>query len=257
MSENPSPNSALVWYPAMAKAADNTGVEVPETEFVDLPEMEVCAGWIDGEPEGDFPFDIIAEDAKRLGYPVFVRTDMTSAKHHGLEGYRARDEDELRAAVRWAIESNYMAMGMPHPQAILLRDWIDLDAGFHDNRRSITDSGVKIAREFRFFAEAESVYCQHFYWPAESMKDPDADDWEQRLDELSKVGERELNRLGEYAKACATETPGDLAWSVDVAADEDGNWWGIDMALAGMSWHPEECPMADEFEDPREVIADA
>lgn len=248
-----SPNSALVWYPPMAQAADETDVEVPETEFVDVPGMGVCAGWIDGEPQDDFPFDTIAERAEFIGYPVFVRTDITSAKHHGLKGYRARDEGELRTAVRWALEASFVSMGTPLPSAIMLRDWIDLEAGFHDNRRSITDSGVKITREFRLFADAEGVYCHHFYWPEDSMMDPDETDWEERLAELSTIGERDLDRLGEYAKACADEAPGDLTWSVDVGADENGYWWGIDMAVAGMSWHPEDCPKSDEFEDPREV----
>lgn len=251
-----SPNSALTWYPAMAQAADETTVEVPETEFVDIPEMDVCARYIDGENPDEFPFDVIAEDAESLGYPVFVRTDITSAKHHGLDGYRARDEDELRVAVRWALEANYMAMGTPHPSAIMLRDWIELDYGFHDDRRRITDEGVRIAREFRFFADPEMVRCQHFYWPEDSMQDPDRDDWREQLVELSKIGEYELDELCEYAEACVEHAPGDVAWSVDVAADQDGNWWGIDMALAGMSWHPEDCAMADEFEDPRMVSSD-
>lgn len=237
--ESASPNSALVWIPAMERAADHhKDVHVPETEFVDI-DAQAAGNWIDGDPEG-FNFGDVVDAAERLRYPVFVRTDITSAKHQGMAGIRARDEDELRTAVRWALESNFMAMGIPQPKAIVVRDWIELSLGFYDDAQ-ITDSKRQIAREFRAFATPDEHLCTHFYWPEDSIHSTECDDWRERLESMAELSEYEEAVMADYATTVAEIVPKAAPWSVDFGIGSHGAIYAIDMALGNLSWHPE-CP---------------
>jgi len=241
-------NSALTWRPAMEAAGEQSAVRIATTEFVAIPEKDAAIDFVDGAPS-EFPIQEIEASAERLGYPVFVRTDQTSAKHHGVSGYRARDAEELRIAVSHALEANLMAMSMPAPAAIMLSDWIAIETGFHDTRIG-GGLGTRIGREFRLFADSSEVFCTHFYWPADSMKRPSRNDWRAQLSRLADVDVPEPVR--DFACQAVAETPREIAWSVDIAQDECGDWWGIDMAVAGMSWHPEDCEHADSFVGQRE-----
>lgn len=243
--ESASPNSALVWIPAMERAADHhEDVHVPETVFVDI-ESEAAANWIDGD--GDrFNFADVADAAESLRYPVFVRTDITSAKHQGMAGIRARDEDELRTAVRWALESNFMSMGTPQPKAIVVRDWIELSLGFYDDSR-MTDSKRQIAREFRAFATPDEHLCTHFYWPEDSIHSTECEDWRDRLESMAELDESQEMAMVNYATTVAEIVPKRAPWSVDFAIGSHGSVYAIDMALGDLSWHPD-CPQKDRIE---------
>lgn len=239
-----SPNSALVWMPVMEATAEDYGVHVPDSATVPI-DAKAAFNFVDGDASS-FNIGEIESAADSLGYPAFVRTDITSAKHKGLVGIRARDADELRTAVSWAIEANAMKMGSPWPQAIILREWIDLAVGFYDEAH-ITDSKRQIAREFRAFASPKELLCVHFYWPEDSIHDTDADDWQQRLESMSKLADADRELFESYATDVAYRVPKADVWSVDFARSARGQWYAIDMALADMSSHPD-CPKKEPIQ---------
>ena len=75
----PDPNSALIWFPPIHAA----GLPVPRTAFVAYEPMSlwpICDGQ---EPLANFPIAKLKETAAQMGYPVFIRTDLASAKHDG------------------------------------------------------------------------------------------------------------------------------------------------------------------------------
>jgi hypothetical protein len=230
----PDPNSALIWFPAIRDA----GLPVPRTEFVEFdPDMlwPIC----DGKPaRDDFPMRQLENTCECVGYPVFIRTDLSSAKHDGPESFRADSPVDLWRCIVRTFEDNACKDLASFLRAWMVREWINIESSF------TAFGGLAIGREWRLFANQEMVSCQHFYWPEEAFSDGYgvAAGWEPKLAALrerlnSSEGELLRNLASRAARAI-----GDGAWSVDFAFDTDGKPWLIDMARAESSWHPEHKP---------------
>lgn len=242
--------SALTWH-GWLEAAD---VPTPETVFCDAltyvpPEDR------EGELEATVDADAVREcvaDAP-FDYPVFVRTDQAAAKHgftnvHG--GSRIDGPSDVADTVGDLLLGNQLAgiVGKPY-RTLMLREWLPLAASFE------AFGGTPIAPEVRVFvdAEAEEIQCYHFYWPKEAISRPDREDWEHLHDAMvhMALGKAQTERYLSYARKVAEEIPAG-EWSVDFAYAENdhydggrlGEWYAIDAALAGPSWHPEECENA-------------
>jgi hypothetical protein len=230
-------NSALMWFPAI-KAA---GLPVPRTVFVPY-DHRACLPIFDGEPSGEFTrlVEAIGKAIIEVGSPVFVRTDLSSAKHSGPQAYRIADSEPIGQAVASTIEDNEMKFWMERsgPKAFMVRQFLDLDAPF------TAFSGLPISREWRLFADGEHVICLHPYWPAQALANyvRGVPDWREKLAELHRVP-LNIIELGGMAVRAA-KVCGGGAWSVDFAQDRAGKWWLIDMAVAKASWHWPGCPEA-------------
>lgn len=189
---------------------------------------------LDGEA-AEYGLDALLTAGERLGYPVFLRTDLSSAKHEGPDAYKVEGPDDWPSRVWRTIEDN--AMKDLWPSAFLVREWLDLEAPF------VAFGGHPIANEWRVFASGDRVHCHHFYWPEEAISyfpGEEPEHWQEQLREMS-------YRVMPYslrvkAKTAAQLCPEGKAWSVDFAKDKAGDWWLIDMAEAKASWHPDDCP---------------
>lgn len=228
-----NPNSARYWWPRTKDAEEHLRANLPETRFVEFDPWE-AVGLLDGE-DGEFPDHELKVVAGEIGYPVFVRTDLSSAKHSGMSHMRAVDITELRQTALRTIEANVMNGMLAN--SLMLREFIDLEWNFK------AFGGTRIAREFRVFASGNTVYCSHFYWPEDAIERPDKGDWQERLDYLNQRDAEDI-ALMEHDARIAAAACGDGAWSVDFAMDWLGNWWLIDMARAEDSWHAENCPQS-------------
>jgi hypothetical protein len=75
---NRSRSCLLYWLPKIK----DLGIPIPETDWVEIPHT---LGWklIDGKGLEEFrPYlEKIKEKARRIGYPIFIRTDQASGKH--------------------------------------------------------------------------------------------------------------------------------------------------------------------------------
>jgi len=224
-----NPNSALVWLPPIIAA----GLPVPRTEIVPFDPFALYPILDGQEPEAAFSIDTIHEACRRIGYPSFLRTDLSSAKHDGPRAYRIGSEDELWKCVYLTFESNALKDLASENHSFLVREFINIPPIF------TAFSGLPIGREWRIFASQESVLCEHFYWPQEAFE---------RLPGLPETWKADLEHLAaqrdgiEDLKAMAlraAQAVGHGSWSVDFAQDDSGKWWLIDMALSAASWHPE------------------
>lgn len=223
-----NPNSALIWLPAIQSA----GLPVPETIIVPYAHHE-CLGIFDGEHSDEFSrlSNEVMKVANKIGFPVFIRTDLTSAKHSGPQAYRI-DADGQNEPIAETLEDTELKMWMERngPKAFLVRKFLTLDAAF------TAFGGLPIAREFRFFADSERVLCWHPYWPVEAIDGhgPSREDWRQCLvAHHVEPQDRSLWAMAiEAARAC-----GGGEWSVDFCRDTDGKWWLLDMATAMDSYH--------------------
>jgi hypothetical protein len=223
------PNSALVWLPPIVAA----GLPVPRTEIVKFSPSALYPILDGQEPEAEFSIDSIHDACRRIGYPAFLRTDLSSAKHDGPRAYRVATEKDLWRCVYLSFESNALKDLACQNHAFLVRQFITIPSVF------TAFSGLPIGREWRIFASQESVLCEHFYWPQEAFE---------RCPGLPETWKDDLNQIAEMSDGIedlkqmalrAAQAVGHGSWSVDFAQDDAGKWWLIDMALAGASWHPE------------------
>lgn len=232
MDMTTDPNSALIWFPVLVRA----GLPVPRTEIVPFDNAQMwCEIGESNEPGEPINWPAMRAAAEAVGFPCFVRTDLSSAKHNGPTSYCCESVEDVERVVRDTFYDN--CMKDLWPTAILFRQWLDLDATFR--AFGYGEEGHPIAREWRIFAAKDGVRCRHFYWPADAIEDhdPTADDWRTRLARLEEIDPETAAELEAMAVAAVAELDGE--WSVDFAFDMRGRWWLIDMARARSSWHPE------------------
>lgn len=226
-----NPNSALTWLPPIQAA----GLPVPRTEIVRYDPQDLFPT-LDGEMYGDgFPLDDLRAACERIGFPVFLRTDLSSAKHTGKRAWLVENQDELIQSVFATFEDNELKWLGGATQAFLLREYLPLKHSFRSFR------GLPIARERRFFVDQEGVLCSHPYWPEDAFERQRGlpDGWQAQLVELSELPKADEMDLLQSLSRKAVLAIGQGSWSVDWAQDVAGKWWLIDMAAAADSWHPD------------------
>lgn len=235
-----NPNSALYWLPAAVEAADfYDELHVPETEIIEFDFMDSLM-MLEGARPDSFPWGELDTAACELGWPVFIRTDLSSAKHDGLDGVQAAHADAVEEVAVGLVRD--AAKKMMRSSAFLVREWIDIDSEFE------AFDGLPIGVEFRVFATPDEALCTHYYWPEDSIEKASLPErcWQIERDHLEHA--RKPGWMDAAAMTAAFEAdfqhgidvPG-RAWSVDFARDESGDWYLIDMALAEDSWHAEDC----------------
>lgn len=231
-----NPTALSHWFPLIEAA----GLPVPRTIIVDIDDgaREAMFGIFDGVDQGDAKpfFERIEKAADQVGYPAFLRTDDTSGKH-GWEGTcHLPSADVIPSRVAGIVEYSELAslMGLPWDRWAVREFLPTMPVGVC--RRY---GNMPICREFRFFAEGDTVHCFHPYWPADSLAQGHAEyhsafDFE-AFSTLSVADEVELRQMAIAAsKACGG------AWSIDFLETERG-WFLTDMAEAHKSYHWPSC----------------
>ena len=242
-----NPNSALYWFPRLERA----GVKTLRTSFVEF-DWKAVLPMLDGESNRAIS-DLVDETVQACyGFrlPVFLRTDLASAKHSGPSAYKVSDVRRDVPNVLLKTLEEVIGIKDLFPSAIMVRQWLRLD------HRFVAFGGHPIASEWRVFASAERVECIHFYWEEDAIrffgskgvKEPD--NWvdQLRLQRKQRLPALHLLKAVKAAKAC----PASRYWSVDFALDRDGSHWLIDMATAAASWHPDDCRNRLRFLAPEE-----
>jgi carbamoylphosphate synthase large subunit len=228
-----NPNSAFYWLPRVADLDAGVAIATPRSHLIPIDFMDAI-GVIEGErpARACLPMESLHAAAADLGLPVFVRSDLKSAKHQGEPAMVAWTPDQLASVCARVLASNVQTMH--RPAGLCLRERLDLEVLFHDG-------GTPIAREFRVFASDESADRIVPYWPVESIDEPDVEPATARelLADAQVLLDEERSYLAAAAVAAAGACPAADAWSVDFAVDDAGRWWLIDMARREDSWEPE------------------
>ena len=234
MSADEDRNSLLYWWPAVQRL----GIPAPDTEIVMIPDG-LLEGILGHEPEklaeAGWPkfFQAVADAADRMGgYPVFLRTDILSGKHNWDDTCYVPSLRVLEKHIGALIEESYIPLGIPDPQAFVVREFLPLQSAFK------AFHGLPISLEWRLFAQDGELECLHFYWTPDAIKGWGRyklpKDWKQQLANLASI--EPPVEVEAWARAVTKELGG--AWSVDVACDMEGQWHLIDMAEAERNWHP-------------------
>ena len=241
-------DSAKFWLPQLELHPDPwlRGI-IPQTAVVDYNE-ELLSPSLRGEHSDEYDRLYYAVE-KVIGLafqtPVFIRTDITSAKHAGKSAYKVSNYDELNHALLTTLSHSQLKTyhGKMKASAILIRPWLDIKA----TRTAF--NGLPIGKEWRIFVDQRDVQCSHGYWPKEAL-DGHMDDGQPPSAPSGDWSEYWIRTDVLDAARKAAKAMGQLKWSVDFAEDVNGKVWLLDMATAMNSYHDPKCKFfgLDNFE---------
>lgn len=208
----------------------------------------------DGKPADDSLKDLyrwIDEAAEQVGgYPVFLRTGQTSAKHSWKDSCHLQTKVDIAQHVHNIVEFSECAdmMGLPW-DVWAVREMLPTEPIFH-----AFYGWMPIVREFRFFTKGGKVQCWHPYWPEAVFiehaispgKHPvPPPDWKQKLASISTFKDLpyEATLTGWSEQIASLDGLREHDWSIDWLHTND-SWFMTDMALAHRSWHHPDCEFA-------------
>ena len=231
MKEGLSKSSMLYWYPKISAL----GIPLPKTEIVKIPYNHLVS-LLDGKKLPKKYVVKIYEASEKFGYPLFLRTDMGSAKHDWNSTCFVVEKIDLLRHIFSLIDTT-LAMGMfgeLDPNALVFREYLCLEDAFN------AFDGMPVAKERRYFIKDGKVICHHPYWIedaiAQDRQGSKPANWQGLLSDLNKEYDTEVRLLSYYSGQIAKVLDG--YWSVDFAKVLGGTWYLIDMAEGDKSWHP-------------------
>lgn len=227
------------WFPLIEKA----GLPVPKTKIFKMPDAArdtILAG-MDGRDGGDGLVNFAVEIAEAtvaagIGFPLFLRTDLTSGKHEWERTCFVPTHEDLARHIFALAEHSEVAhfLGLPW-DIIVVREMLPT--------KPVTTCPVygnmPVTREFRLFVDGGEFICGHAYWPRDAVTKGGA-----------YVTPAEYRQISMFRDIAEQETVRDLArlaglavggaWSVDILDTERG-FFITDMAEAHKSWHWPAC----------------
>jgi len=223
-------SSLLYWYPKIK----NLDIPQPKTEIIILTDKELNTTYNE-QISKSLLKKVEKIIAQKFELPVFIRTDLSSAKHYWKDSCFYDRTNELWKHLWEIISFNLCAdlMGLPF-KALVVREFILMDSRFIAFRGS-----MPVNPERRYFVDKERVLCRHPYWFEGAILYPNLENWKKVLGEINTEDKQEIKLLTNYAQKVAKTLPG--FWSVDFCKAKDERWVLIDCALGERSWHPEDC----------------
>lgn len=232
-----NPNNLAYWYPFLKRS----GVDTPETRVLvtQCPLEQLLDGKM---PPGYQDFvarlQLMVSEFKP---PVFLRTGHFSGKHQWLKTCFVQHLGNLNLQVYRLVEGSALVdpAGLP-VETWVVREYLDL------NFEHRAFGNMPVAREFRVFLRDFQVQCLHPYWPPDALAGHShVLPWLEQANKLSRAEREHLDALAtRVGNALSAQKHPD--WSIDFAQKRDGSWVAIDMALAAMSYHWEDCPHASK-----------
>lgn len=235
------PTSMLYWFPKVKFT-----VPTPQTVIIktkqDITKILQRTGG-DYLSEKGIPKHIdmvtVRKACRSLGYPVFMRTDMTSNKHAWSKTcYVEREKDIIPNLQKLMCFSQLADIfdGIPF-NAVVIRKYIPMEQIF------TAFGGMPVNPEWRMFAQDGVVKCEHWYWVKGAIAghiDNAELDYAQLLDEAKEGTKYSVYSLREYAEKVSLALPG-REWSIDFCMAKGGKWYLIDAAVAEKSYHDPDC----------------
>ena len=155
--------------------------------------------------------DPISAVSSVCGFPIFLRTDHTSAKHSWEDTCFVKSPDDLGPHVFQIAEFSEVAdmIGIPWDTWVVREFLPTMPLGVCERY-----GNMPVCREFRYFIKDGRYVCSHPYWPADSLIDGGFEISQNDFDDLCKGRTQETDAL---AFDAAHAVGG--SWSVDVVVD--------------------------------------
>lgn len=215
-------SSLLKWFPVVEKL----DIPTPKTVIVNCPASK----------------ETIKDAAEKMGYPLFMKTDLIAGKHDWVNTCFVEKPEYLTdqiANLMSELEVTDMEAGTPF-SALVFREYIELDSTFR------AFLGMPVARERRYFIDKGKLLCHHTYWPVHTIRfwhnTKEPKNWKHLLKDINTESKEEVDTLTQYAQMVADVFQDD--WAVDFAHAKNGVWHLIDMQKTKISWHPD-CEMKE------------
>jgi hypothetical protein len=230
-------NSMLYWYPKVYPLA-----VTPKTEFVMVDTGKIYSLLMGMGEDTGVELELMEMNllsaGRKIGYPLFLRTDLASGKHSWRETCYVATEEHLVPHAYNVAEANEMAgiFGLDY-RAFALREFLHLEAPF----RAFLD--MPIGKEFRVFAKEGDVCCIHPYWPKRAIRfhGEEPENWQNELAKLSVFDIEDYQVVIMEIVRVVSEAVENTWWSIDICKTIDKGWWLTDMALGFMSYHWDGC----------------
>lgn len=224
--------SMAYWYPLLVQM----GMRTPETIIVHRGSVELMR-LLDGEkPEGYEWFkDSLVRAMERIGFPCFLRTGQTSAKHGWGDTCFIKSVEDIDSHIATFLEVSVVANIIGPPLSYdfwVVRKLIETKPVLHYFRN------MPIAPEVRFFINDHKVQCFHPYWVPDAFEPEDRGKITPLL--IAVMPEDEVYQMAQYVARFFAGY-----WSVDFLQDAQGEWWCIDMATGDRSYHNPSCQFAE------------
>jgi hypothetical protein len=230
-------DSAKFWFPKLNSHPWKWMRDwIPNTALIDYDE-DLLAPALLGQANDEYTrlyFAVEAAIRYEVPGPVFIRTDLTSAKHSGRGAYivDGKDEDGLNHALLTTL--SHAQLKSYHSKikssAVMVRQLINVK---HDRTAF---NGLPIGNEWRVFADQRGHQCSHPYWPDEALNG--------KMDDGAEGNEWTKHWVRtdvQDAAAQAAKAMREFKWSVDFVEDTAGKMWLVDMATAMNSYHDPKC----------------
>lgn len=232
-------DSAKFWLPKLLTDPWLTTL-VPKTVFVDYNEEEIEPSLHGEDTVAYEKLWYAVHDALRteIGYPAFIRTDVTSAKHAGKCAWYIQHEDSINTALISTLTLSHTKTYFQKlkASAIMVRPFLQL------KHERTAFNGLPVAKEWRIFSDGTRYQCAHYYWPEEALAGHMDDGGS--ADALVHWSNSWLPSEALDAAERAAKLMEGGKWSIDFAEGEDGKLWLLDMATAGNSYHAPMCQYA-------------
>lgn len=215
-----------------------SGVPCPATMLVDLTSIGFTffesQAWAYGEVSPELISAAKAEIRKAadmIGYPCFLRTGQTSAKHYWKDSCYVESPDVLDAHINEIVNfSGFVDL----PCDVWAVRQI-LPAASSPDSFLAFDGEMPITKEMRFFIKDGAIEHIQRYWPKSAIEGHAEGDWEERFDRLMTLPEADLASLTAQTLHVATFFPG--WWSIDwLYVPTEDKWYATDMAQGAGSY---------------------
>jgi hypothetical protein len=228
-------NCISFWFPILEHALPD---RVPKTVIIPAP-VDGLTCLLDGFlPNGWNAFlSALQAAGASVGYPCFLRSGHTSAKHSWDQTCRIEEPEDFGPHVGQIVEFSECCgmIGLPY-NVWAVREWLPGPIiGTAPRYRN-----MPVRREFRIFIDTGKIVCGHPYWPKESIEQGGCDAGTiAAIQFMNRLDDEDRETL--YALVSTVTTAFDGFWSVDCLWTDRG-WFVTDMALGDDSWHWPDCP---------------
>ena len=229
-----NPNCMSNWLPLVKDLEINQ----PETILIEnsLEEYEEEFFKIfDGKNEKNLKLDSLSKKiknkAKKIGYPLFMKTGTFSAKHSWKNTCFVLKEEDIFKHYLAILHEQY-CVGAASSHFLALREVINVETDLH------AFSDMPITKERRYFFKEGKVVGHHPYWPPEALENYNKDvDWKNKISKINKEDKKEVLFLKEKSLLVGEKLSKLYPnWSIDWLQDKKGNWYLIDVAVMEQSF---------------------
>lgn len=253
-----SKNSALYWLPILQKIVPEM---IPESILIEFSNEDIFNLMMFPRKFTEIWKNRLCDAGKKLGYPLFMKSDVFSSKHQWKDTCFVEKEEDIinhLKTIAWHSENINIEM-----KGVLFRKFLKLQSSFN-----FFYGDMPISKERRYFVNDNKVICHHAYWDIsvfenvfnmddykicgiiEPLKKNYSEEMRDKIrsmvNELNVETKEEIEYLSSVANKVAKAFNGE-AWSIDFACDVDGKWWLIDAAIASDSYHIKNCKYFDMF----------